>query len=112
MNVGGYKDAYRTWNTSGLPPSNYDITVNASIPIDDNWSNNERMRQVTLALPAAPTTTDWYNNITKDNHTEITINESECVFFNASADQPIDVWSWFVDDVNRVHYLIFTRENK
>jgi len=95
-----YKD---TWDTSGLPPGNYNITVNASIPIDDDWSNNERTRQVTLALPAAPTITDWYNNITKDNSTEITINESECVFFNASADQPIDVWSWFVDDVNQSH---------
>jgi len=103
VNVGGYKDAYRTWDTSGLPPGNYNITVNASIPIDDDWSNNERARQVTLALPAAPTITDWYNNITKDNSTEITINESECVFFNASADQPIDVWSWFVDDVNQSH---------
>jgi len=95
-----YKD---TWDTSGLPPGNYNITVNASIPIDDDWSDNERTRQVTLALPAAPTITDWYNNITEDNSTEITINESECVFFNASADQQIDVWSWFVDDVNQSH---------
>ena len=79
------------------------LRYHTSIPIDDDWSNNERMRQVTLALPAAPTITDWYNNITKDNSTEITINESECVFFNASADQPIDVWSWFVDDVNQSH---------
>ena len=39
------------WDTSGLSPGNYNITVNASIPVDDDWSNNERTRQVTLVLP-------------------------------------------------------------
>ena len=40
-----------SWDTSGLAPGNYNLTVNASIPIDDDWSNNERIRTVTLVLP-------------------------------------------------------------
>jgi len=40
-----------SWDTSGLTPGNYNLTVNASIPTDDDWSNNERIRAVTLALP-------------------------------------------------------------
>ena len=40
-----------SWDTSGLAPGNYNLTVNASIPIDDDWSNNERIRSVTLVLP-------------------------------------------------------------
>ena len=60
---------------------------------------------ITLESPAAPTITNWYNNKTKNNSTEITINESECVFFNATADQAIDVWSWFVNGTNQSHNL-------
>ena len=58
---------------------------------------------ITLESPAAPTITDWNNNKTLNNSTAITINESECVFFNATADQAIDVWSWFVDGTNQSH---------
>jgi parallel beta-helix repeat protein len=55
VNIGEYKDAYRTWNTTGLAPGNYNITVNASIPIDDDWTNNERTREVTLeTAPSLP----------------------------------------------------------
>jgi parallel beta-helix repeat protein len=41
-----------SWDTSGLSPGDYDIVVNASIPIDDNWSNNERIRSVSLVVPS------------------------------------------------------------
>ena len=58
---------------------------------------------ITLESPAAPVITGWYNNKTKNNSIAITINESECVYFNATADQPIDVWSWFVNGTNRSH---------
>lgn len=64
---------------------------------------------VTVTLLPPPTLTPW-NNITKDALTEVTINESECVYFNATADQPIDTWSWFVDGVNQTHdFDEFTR---
>jgi len=43
-----------TWNTIGLAPGNYNITVNASIPEEGDWSNNERTREVTLVSPPPP----------------------------------------------------------
>ena len=51
----------------------------------------------------APNITDWYNNKTKNNSITIAINESECVYFDATADQVIDVWSWFVNDTDQLH---------
>ncbi|MFO8132537.1 MAG: hypothetical protein R6U10_01185 [Thermoplasmatota archaeon] len=38
----------KTWDTTGLSPGTYTITVNASPPADDNWADNERTREVTL----------------------------------------------------------------
>ncbi|MDY6965683.1 MAG: lamin tail domain-containing protein [Halobacteriota archaeon] len=37
-----------TWNTTDLEPGDYTITVKASIPIDDDWTNNEGARDVVL----------------------------------------------------------------
>ena len=36
------------WDTIGLASGNYTIWVNASIPVDNDWSNNNRSREVTL----------------------------------------------------------------
>ena len=46
-----YPSGGDSWNTSALTPGEYNIIVNASIPIDDDWSNSERIRAVTIALP-------------------------------------------------------------
>ncbi len=40
---------------------------------------------------------NWYNNKTKDNTTEITVNETEAIYFNVTANMTIDVWNWSVD---------------
>jgi len=48
INVSDSKDAYRTWNTAGLVPGEYSITVNASIPEDAHPADNERTREVAL----------------------------------------------------------------
>ncbi|MDI6885192.1 MAG: cohesin domain-containing protein [archaeon] len=50
--IGENKTYSDEWNTARLSPGNYNITVNASIPIDDEWSNNERTREITLVLPS------------------------------------------------------------
>ena len=42
------------WNTTGLSPGIYTITVNASIADDANWTNNERSRQITLTVDTTP----------------------------------------------------------
>ena len=52
-----------------------------------------------------PAITAWYNNRTADNATEVHINESECVSFNASADQPVATWHWLLNNADQAHNL-------
>ncbi|MFQ6055154.1 MAG: hypothetical protein ACE5J3_04150, partial [Methanosarcinales archaeon] len=54
------------------------------------------------SIPIRPQITN-YNNITKNNATEITVNESESIYFNATADQLIDTWNWYVNNTNISH---------
>ncbi|MBK5191368.1 MAG: hypothetical protein JJE19_07740, partial [Methanosarcinales archaeon] len=68
-------------------PNSGEVEIKASAQ-GEGWYV-ENFTTVTLLPP--PTLTPW-NNITKDDSTEVTINESECVYFNATADQPIDTW--------------------
>ncbi|MBA7532524.1 hypothetical protein ES705_24750 [subsurface metagenome] len=60
---------FTTWDTTGLTADDYTITVNASIPVDNNPGNNEKTRAVTLVTVAidgtAPTT-----NVTAPEMTE------------------------------------------
>ena len=48
VNTSDSEDVYRTWDTTNLKAGDYTITINASIPIDDDWTNNERTRGVVL----------------------------------------------------------------
>ncbi|RLF51073.1 MAG: hypothetical protein DRN11_03440 [Thermoplasmata archaeon] len=48
VEAGGYSDSYRVWNTTGLEIGDYTIRVNVSIPYDENWTNNERTRDIVL----------------------------------------------------------------
>lgn len=43
-----------SWSTTGLAEGNYTIYVNASTPIDNNWSNNNRSREIFAALENSP----------------------------------------------------------
>lgn len=58
---------------------------------------------VALALPvsgsAPPAITAWSNNKTNNATLSLTVNISEFVRFNATADLTIDTWNWFKDDV-------------
>ncbi len=49
----------------------------------------------------APSITFWGNNKTNDQSTTLTINISEAVNFNATANQSIDTWYWFKDDADQ-----------
>jgi len=90
-----------TWDRSGV----YNITY---IGTNENGSVNITWI-VTVLEPGAPIITHWYNNKTKDNSTSVTINESEPIYFNATADQPIDTWNWCKDGVNQnINYDNFT----
>ena len=53
------------------------------------------------AMAAPPTITSWSNTKTDDQSLTIMINETECISFNASADQIIDTWQWSIDGVDQ-----------
>ena len=78
------------WDTSGLAPGAYTITVNASIPEDAHPEDNERTREVMLELPLypAPNITSWY-----PEETVIEDIESANRTFNISINQTVNV-SW------------------
>ena len=101
--VAGY-DVYRngtwignttntTYNVTGLDPSTpYEFNVSA---YDTNENNGKNATvDVTTAAYSVPAITSWYNNKTNNNATTITINESEVVYFNATANQ-IVTWHWY-----------------
>ncbi|MEA3485085.1 MAG: Ig-like domain-containing protein [Candidatus Aerophobetes bacterium] len=52
-----------SWDTTGLATGNYNITVNASIPMDCNPEDNERTREVTLGTAEPDTTPPIITNI-------------------------------------------------
>lgn len=57
---------------------------------------------VTTVSADAPAVTSWWNNYTSDNSTTFTISytDNRTVFFNATANQSIDYWVWYVDGVS------------
>jgi hypothetical protein len=55
-------------------------------------------QNITLApVLETPTITNWFNNATNNTNTSFSINVSQHVYFNATADQSV-TWHWFVDD--------------
>ena len=86
-------DAEGKANTQLIAGTN-DGEVGIRVYATGPWPTQENFTTVTLLPP--PTLTPW-NNITEDASTEVTISESECVYFNATPDQPIDTWRWFLD---------------
>ena len=57
IDAGTYKYGNDTWDTSGLASGVYIITVNASIPIDDDLTNNVRGRIVAVETAVPPVLT-------------------------------------------------------
>ncbi|MBW6462401.1 MAG: S8 family serine peptidase [DPANN group archaeon] len=55
--------------------------------------------------------TDTYNNITGDNSSTLTINETDSVFFNISTDVPVN-YTWYLNSTetgtNSKNYTLFT----
>jgi len=56
---------------------------------------------VTTAAYPEPSITDWSNDKTNDNSSAITVNESESIRFDATANQTIDTWNWCKDGVDQ-----------
>ena len=79
------------WKCAGIYNVTY-IGTNENGSVTITWI-------VTVLEP--PTIVDWYNNRTKNNSTSITMNISEEIYFNVTANQSIDTWNWFKDRINQ-----------
>ena len=57
---------------------------------------------VTTVSAGVPVVTSWWNDYTSDNSTTFVISytDNRTVFFNATANQSIDYWVWYVDGVS------------
>ncbi len=85
---------------------NFSLMLNASLSakttgqggfqISYGW-DNPNLTLVTLP----PNITSWGNNKTNDQGTTLTLNSSEAVRFNATANQTITTWNWFKDGVSQ-----------
>ena len=102
-----------TWDTSGLAPGNYTITVNASIPEDAHPEDNERTREVMLELPLypPPSITSWY-----PEETVIEDIERAKRTFNISINQTVNV-SWRINGTevfnqSGVNFSEYTNESE
>ncbi len=85
-----YGKAYTTLIAGETPGT---VTVEAC------WSEYGRKvcNTTNVTLTGVPKIVSWYNNITGDD-LEITVRDTQMIYFNATADQPIDKWHWFKDD--------------
>ncbi|RJS74064.1 hypothetical protein CW714_02280, partial [Methanophagales archaeon] len=87
-----------TWDTSRLAPGNYNLIVNATIPIDDDWTNNERIRAVTLALPPnQPPVSDPNGPYTGCVNSSVTLNGSKS--YDPDMGDTIVSYGWELDNV-------------
>ena len=57
----------------------------------------------TAAAGSAPNITSWENDKTSNNTLDFTINTTEEVNFNATANQTITTWNWYKDDADQSH---------
>lgn len=77
------------------------IKVNLTNLTTDNTSNTITWDITAQSLPSKPHITGWRNNITNGTSLNITINLSDTVKFNATANQTISIWNWSVDSINK-----------
>jgi PGF-CTERM protein len=88
-NTGG--DTWQGTITAPGTAGTYNVTVVATDAATNSNTATDTSASFTVAPPAI---TSWGNNKTDNNSTTITVNESESVGFNATADQTIDTWHW------------------
>lgn len=78
-------------------------------PYNSLWDNSQLVSSIADFLTgveektAPPKIVSWYNNKTKDSSTNISIANIETIFFNATADQQIENWSWTLNEEEQSH---------
>jgi predicted transcriptional regulator len=71
--------------------------VDLDIKIHYNVSSENKTLSVTAKYPGAPKITPW-NNKSNSVATTLTVNTSEFVRFNATANQQVNSWNWYKDN--------------
>jgi hypothetical protein len=107
-------NAWLNFSNSSVSPSdfsgsgNYSILLNATLDVfkpsgknsigflEIHWDN-----PIITLVTLPPNITSWGNNKTNDQSTNLTLNDSEAVRFNATANQTITTWNWFEDGVSQ-----------
>ncbi|MDF1557889.1 MAG: hypothetical protein P1P80_06910 [ANME-2 cluster archaeon] len=103
-----------TWNWSidnvDVPNNNFDnFTASWGMAgvrnVSVNATNNTNGTSSTITWKItvkefSPEISSWYNNKTNDDIRDITINTSEIIKFNVTANQSIDSWNWTINNVN------------
>ncbi|MDD1745525.1 MAG: hypothetical protein LUQ20_06950 [Candidatus Methanoperedens sp.] len=91
-------------NSSKTFPFDLNVTTDdynlVKIKIYYNVSSDHKTLDVKAYYPGAPEITPW-NNKSNSVATTLTVNTSEVIRFNASADQPITTWKWYKDNVKQ-----------
>ncbi len=98
VQINNYDNFTTSWNSDG----NYNISVNATN--NTNTSNTITWNVTVLEEEtefANPEITSWYNNKTNNDAKDLTVNVSETVKFNVTANQSIDMWNWTKDGVEQ-----------
>lgn len=78
-----------------------DDSASVGINIYYNVSSDHRTLGITAHYPGTPEITSWGNSKSNDNSRTLTVNTSEVVRFNATADQQVDSWNWYRDNVKQ-----------
>lgn len=102
-NATGYYILYGLCNRTYLFTANKTGYVTNSTEATINGVNLTNVNITLSEIVGAPNITTWWNDYTKDNLTSFVVGYAEeanrTIFFNVSADQSIDYWVWYKDDV-------------
>ncbi len=105
---------YKNKSVTNGSTNTFFVRANDTTPT--NWSVSDT-RIVNVNIPTSPPEKDkplitsFSNNKTNDASTSISVNVSEIVSFNATANQTITTWNWFRNDSslgNNFSYLNYT----
>ena len=102
-----YDNFTTSWATEGV----INVSVNAtnSNGSDTITWNVTVQEEETETDNSSPEILSWSNDKTNDDSRDITINTSEIIKFNVTANQSIDTWKWSIDgDVETNNYDNFT----
>lgn len=112
INVSDTSIARGNWTGSLIIEPNSSKTIDLSLNMiteneDDvnidiyyNVSSENKTLNVEAHYPGVPEITSWSNN-KSNNAFNLAINTTEIVRFNASADQPVNIWNWYVNNVRQ-----------